>query len=246
MYAFGLKSRDSYPERFALLGPVGLEKPVPDAWGYEYIFNPVDDQADFQTCVAHSIKGLLEAIVRKRTGESIAVSWRGIYALTKHLFEQDDLADDGLVIEDALTAIEQYGYPLESIISDANVTESNLLDPIDLESLVHAHSIVKFNRVAISSDTLARALCAHGPIVSGFNWPEAWMLGPDANGFLPPFDGPVAGGHCVDITDFKMVGHLRYFAIRNSWGKAWGVNGVAWFSEYSIPAITNAYTAVIP
>ena len=246
MYAFGLKSRDRFPERFALLAPQGLEKPVPDAWGYAYIFNPVDDQGNFSTCVAHSLKGLLEALVRKRTGESIAVSWRGIYSLTKHAFESDDLADDGLVIEDALTAIVSYGYPLESSESDVNVTEANLLDPVNAASLVHAHSIVTFNRVAISSETFARALCAHGPIIAGVNWPELWMFGADAQGLLPAASGPIAGGHCVEITDYKMVESTRYFKIRNSWGEAWGVKGEAWFSEFSLSVITNAYTAVIP
>lgn len=244
MRSYGCKLFDRHPEHFELVQTKGLS--IPPALEYKQIFAPVDDQGDYATCVAHATKSVLDAVIGKRTGKLPGVSWRGIYSLTKWSLEATDLQDDGLAIEDALNCIEQFGYALESTWSDDAVTEANIFEQVPPLELLRFDTFASWQRVAISPDTLARALVAKGPIVIGLDWPLEWEIGVGADGVLSPTASIEAGGHCVVLTGYVNKGGVYYFRLRNSWGTAWGLKGYAWLPATALGRITNAYAVHIP
>jgi len=75
----------------------------------------------------------------------------------------------------------------------------------------------------------------YGPCTIGVNWYEN-MFYPDPVSHFLDVSGPLAGGHEVELIQFKPnnpntpTGKGRY-KIVNSWGRGWGDNGRAWITS---------------
>lgn len=65
-----------------------------------------------------------------------------------------------------------------------------------------------------------------GPAVLGLVWYEG-MMQVDADGYIHP-SGGVTGGHCILCRGVDM--ERRRFILRNSWGRAWGLEGDCYMS----------------
>lgn len=81
-------------------------------------------------------------------------------------------------------------------------------------------------RWAFGVDDLILAVGYKGPADLGTNW-YGGMLEPDKKGFVHA-DGLLVGGHSYLVRGVHVK--KQYFTIRNSWGKAWGVNGDCYIS----------------
>jgi hypothetical protein len=81
---------------------------------------------------------------------------------------------------------------------------------------------------AFTMDELRTAL-ESGPVVLGVLWTEGMYEAPE--GRLVP-RGPAVGGHCILATGYSTNwrGGGPHYRLRNSWSKAWGVNGSAYIS----------------
>lgn len=60
-----------------------------------------------------------------------------------------------------------------------------------------------------------------GPAVLGLAW-HGGMFSPDGNGFIHT-TGSITGGHCICAIGVNVKD--KYFLLRNSWGKDWGIEG---------------------
>jgi len=81
-------------------------------------------------------------------------------------------------------------------------------------------------RWAFSLEDLILGVGHNGPAVMGVKW-FTGMLDPDDKGFIHPIGNKV-GGHCllnraVNVRD-------KFFTLRNSWDKDWGINGDCYIS----------------
>ena len=81
---------------------------------------------------------------------------------------------------------------------------------------------------AFSTDDVIDALIQQGPVVLGINWYEGMYEAP--NGVLS-VSGEHVGGHCILAIGYtvssKNFGGKPSVTLQNSWGKSWGVNGMA-------------------
>lgn len=90
-------------------------------------------------------------------------------------------------------------------------------------------------RWAVSLQDVVATLGYHGPVVLGVHWYNGFYT-PDKEGFIH-IRGAIVGGHCilaraVDIQKNAILLH-------NSWGKAWGVKGMAWISFDDMARLLN-------
>lgn len=76
-------------------------------------------------------------------------------------------------------------------------------------------------RWAFGLDDLIGAVGLRGPAVLGIPWTTG-MWDTDAAGYVHA-TGRVVGGHAILAHGVNLPG--RYFTLRNSWGRGWGVNG---------------------
>lgn len=74
---------------------------------------------------------------------------------------------------------------------------------------------------AFGMNDLALGVGYRGPAVLGLSWMEG-MEDTDENGYIHA-SGAVVGGHCILCRAINVK--EKYFLLRNSWGKNWGVNG---------------------
>lgn len=72
-----------------------------------------------------------------------------------------------------------------------------------------------------SMNDLALGVGRRGPAVLGLPWMEG-MFETDAKGYIHA-TGKVKGGHCILCRGVNV--REKYFLLRNSWGRDWGVNG---------------------
>lgn len=81
---------------------------------------------------------------------------------------------------------------------------------------------------AFSVDDIIDALIQKGPVVLGINWYEGMYEAP--NGVLS-VTGDHVGGHCIlaigYTTSSPKLGGKPSVTLQNSWGKKWGINGLA-------------------
>lgn len=72
-----------------------------------------------------------------------------------------------------------------------------------------------------SMNDLALGVGRRGPAVLGLPWMEG-MFDTDTNGYIHA-TGDVTGGHCILCRGVNV--DKKYFLLRNSWGRGWGVDG---------------------
>ncbi len=74
---------------------------------------------------------------------------------------------------------------------------------------------------AFSLNDLALGVGYRGPAVLGISWMEG-MADTDEKGFIHA-TGSIVGGHCILCRAINVK--EKYFMLRNSWGKNWGMDG---------------------
>ena len=83
---------------------------------------------------------------------------------------------------------------------------------------------------AFGLNDLALGVGYRGPAVLGLPWMEG-MFDTDDNGYIHA-TGDVIGGHCILCRGINV--REKYFLLRNSWGRGWGVNRDCKISFYDM------------
>lgn len=86
---------------------------------------------------------------------------------------------------------------------------------------------------AFGMDDLAMGVGYRGPAVLGLTWMEG-MRDTDENGFIHATGG-IVGGHCILCRAINVK--EKYFLLRNSWGRHWGMKGDCKVSFSDMPKL---------
>ena len=104
------------------------------------------------------------------------------------------------------------------------------------------NGVLREYRWAFGVNDVVNTVLAKGPVVLGINWHESMYNAP--NGVLK-VSGPVVGGHCILAVGYtlkspKLDGEDGV-VLQNSWGKGWGINGLAEIKVSDLSKLLSAY-----
>lgn len=98
--------------------------------------------------------------------------------------------------------------------------------------------LIKEYRWAFSIEDVTDAVLSVGPVVLGIEWYEGMYEAP--GGVVRPF-GAIVGGHCLTVVGYRVASPFLNgedgFLLQNSWGTAWGGNGLALIGKSDLNAL---------
>lgn len=197
----------------------------------KYNIPPVYDQGQLGSCTGNDGAGILQfALMNKNkvpnpTATLYYPSRLFIY-YNARIPEGTTDQDAGATIRDMIKGLKKYGACSENLLPydiskfADTPSEKCYTQAINFE-VVSYQSVDNTNRSAIVA-----ALATGHPVAFGFTVYESFESGQVARTGVVPMPGPneeVLGGHAVSI--FGYNAENNYYICRNSWGKAWGING---------------------
>lgn len=94
--------------------------------------------------------------------------------------------------------------------------------------VLHKLKFISSYSWAFSVDEVIDGILTKGPVVLGIPWYDGMYSAP---GGVVTVKGPKVGGHCILAIGYKVSSPLfngrPSVVLQNSWGPAWGINGVA-------------------
>ena len=106
--------------------------------------------------------------------------------------------------------------------------------------VLQSYGVVKAYSWAFSVDEVIDGIISTGPVVLGINWYDGMYEAP--NGVLT-VSGPQVGGHCILAVGYnvssKKAGGEATVILQNSWGRGWGVNGLAEIKVSELARLLN-------
>jgi hypothetical protein len=227
-YAMGWKGDDgSKPVR--LMSPRDWPLKVPAAHSdlRQYTI-PALDQGDIGSCVGHGTALAWTIDHFKRTGKHLPLSRLMIYYNARVAIGEEN-ADSGCQIIDAVNSLRKVGscderlWPYDTRRFRFKPCPDRYEEALD-------HRVIRSFKVDNTDGTSIRLALTNGyPVVVGsLVYSAIQDLRPGYDVLPMPRKGErPSGGHC-----YVIVGHddvRRLYLIQNSWGRAWGNNGFAWF-----------------
>jgi C1A family cysteine protease len=178
------------------------------------------------------------------TGRCVAFSSRGLKQWEEFRDGHGVLDLDAQWLYDRAQAVD--GIPLPHEGTTCRAALSVLLKqgiPQTGKPATGQNRIAAYYAVPITVDALKRALVQSGPVLIASTWFNSWFR--PVGGVLPAPSGGVAGGHARLLFGWDDSVAGGSWLVRNSWGKAWGVNGNSYDPyRYLLPAMHDAWRAV--
>ncbi len=220
---------------------VGQEKmlELPERVSYEKYMPTVIDQGDFGTCVsmstAYYFRTMVDAIQRKTTNQATIDQWRYSPSyLYNRIKESNDLnCQNGtsiflafsLLKDEGIATLLQMGYPNCQNNSDLTVAGSSKISDMTIIFALNASSKAKV--VAAQ-----KALADGYPIAVGMHSPPSFMSLAQQEVWTPTAEEKTNlcdnCGHAICIIGYDDTKFGGAFRVLNSWGTAWGQNGLCW------------------
>lgn len=188
------------------------------------------DQAGTNSCVANAVVRGLELALAIRGRSSPDLSRLAVYWLARELMDpQETDRDEGTYISHACDALRRFGACPED---DWPFDPDRVLDAPSWRAMrrAHNHRLAAFHRIKATgrrrAEVVREALRNGMPVAFGTRVDGSWTTYHGTGTLGPVRSGP--GSHAMLIVGSIEDGR---FAIENSWGPEWGVDGFAVVSE---------------
>jgi len=190
---------------------------IPESYSVE--LGKVKSQGSICSCVAHALSEILEYSWREQ-GLEMSVGY--IYGNRR----TSSYKEEGMVVRDALKAIQQYG-DVENAKFNYNKEVPSIIEMFEeshdeLTEFAQPFKIEKYYKCNTPHE-MKTALMTDGPLVFAMPWysdAECDKEGVLRSSWSDKYKG---GGHCMVIYGWNEKGWL----MRNSWGASWGKGGNA-------------------
>lgn len=180
----------------------------------------IKNQGKIGSCVAHSLSEVVEYFNKQQHNVNYVMSTDFIYGNRR----TSDYKGDGMVVRDALKAVQKYG-DIRATKMSTNSEAPKAIETFEanyetLKDEAYRSRISAYVRLVTPAE-VKEFLFSHGPVVISMEWYSDFHV--DAQGFLTStYDkDAVKGGHCMVLYGWTKEGWL----IQNSWGTNWGTKG---------------------
>lgn len=212
---------------------------LPALVDYEKRMPPVRDQLQRGACVSFAINAVKEYQERKerRTLKDMDLSEEWVYGQVRQ-------SGGGAYPRDAVKLIASVGVckekylPYNTLITDDSMEKAFSAPPIAARNAKY-YMAQGYARLT-SIEEMKQSLVINGPFMIGVDWLSNWFNKPASfNGYpvMQVGEGNSSGGHAIAIVGYDEKNKL--FKFRNSWSRAWGKNGYAYFSYDTIKVNLN-------
>ena len=188
---------------------------------------PVWDQGDLGSCTSHALAAAFEYDQIKQGVPHWTPSRLFIYYLERWI-EHTIHEDAGAELRDGAKALAKYGV-CDEALWPYNIDKFAVKPPLKSYKMAAQSQVLRYARVRQTEEDALQVLAQGYPVVFGFavysniDKPEVAKSG--ILGMPGPKD-QMEGGHAVVLVGYDRP--RRRFLVRNSWGKAWGINGYFW------------------
>jgi len=212
-----------HPDMRDLLFAAPLRDVLPPKVDLLPIMPPVLDQGQVGSCTGHGSSEAVRAALIQAGHPDVPLSRLFPY-YNGRAYEGTTKEDAGAMIRDVVKGLARFGAATEALWP---YSESFAAKPAKAAYTDGAkRQVLEYRRVPIAAAALRQALAAGYPVIIGISVYESFEDAKVAEtGVVPmPLDGEqMLGGHCMLC--FGYDGAAKTFAVRNSWGAAWGDHG---------------------
>ena len=144
-------------------------------------------------------------------------------------------------------AFAQYLYRFAKTIDEYEGEDYDGTSVLAGAKAMQTFALLKEYRWAFSFEEMLDGLIAKGPVVLGIPWYEGMYEAP--NGVLK-VSGENVGGHCILAVGYTVssqkLGGRPSITLQNSWGKEWGINGLAEIEVSELEKLLREGEACLP
>ncbi|CAF0884041.1 unnamed protein product [Rotaria sordida] len=200
---------------------------LPPKVDFRAAMTPVEDQSRIGSCVANTLAGAYEHLVKKANGYEIDVSRLFIYYNARAFNNQSGyLTDSGCSMTEAIETLEQYGVCLESIWP----YETSMVNARPNQQAYRAANEFKITealKVEIDLHQMKSCLAQGFPFAFGLKLFTSFDKAAKS-GVVPMPSEDEQGRESHGYHALLAIGYSDQsssFIVRNSWGKYWGDYG---------------------
>lgn len=196
----------------------------------------VENQGDLGSCTGHASTTALEIVTRSAIQLSRLMAYYNGRAI-----EGNTRSDAGCEIRDVVKGLMKYGVARESLWPyKVDRFRTKPTPKAYADAFAGLRAGMSYQRLSTLTEVQI-ALASGLPVIFGFTVPESFESDEVARtGWtqLPMKSEASVGGHAVVAIgyDFTRRRHPPFVWVRNSWGRAWGIEGnfmmpVEWFTD---------------
>jgi C1A family cysteine protease len=185
--------------------------------------SPVENQGQLGSCTANALVGNLEFLEAK-AGKKVTDLSRLFIYYNERVLEGSIKEDAGAMIRDGVKTLVKQGVCTEKLWR-YNIAKFAVKPPVACYQQALTHQLQSYHRILTLQEMLT-CLAEGYPFVFGFTVYEAFESKEVANAGqldLPKPGERALGGHAVMAVGYDDA--TKRFTVRNSWGKAWGLQG---------------------
>ena len=236
-YKMGLKLDKRKYAAFSRKSAQAKMGELPQQVSYEAYIPPIGNQGDYGTCVgfstAYYYRTMVDAIQRKTTTQATIGQW--LYSpsdLYNRIKESSDVnCKEGAFPGDAFEKLINEGVATFAQVGYPNCGSGNASRPSS-SRISSAAAVIEPTEPSNQKILNAKKALADGfPIVIGMLCPpsfhttkDVWTPTPEE---IANIDR-IPSGHALTVIGYDDFKHGGAFRILNSWGTAWGQNGLCW------------------
>jgi C1A family cysteine protease len=185
--------------------------------------SPVENQGQLGSCTANALVGSLEFLEAKAGKKATDLSRLFIY-YNERALEGTVKEDAGAMIRDGVKTLVKQGVCAEKLWR-YNIAKFAVKPPAACYQQALSHQVQSYHRIITLQDMLT-CLAEGYSFVFGFTVYEAFEskeVAKTGQLNLPKHGEKALGGHAVMAVGYDDAS--KRFVVRNSWGKAWGMQG---------------------